>query len=48
MTNTIFETILKADPNIEFLVKTAYIEVYMEKIRDLLDGIFYIYYETEI
>lgn len=37
MNNTIFEAVNMADPNIEFLVKASYIEIYMEKIKDLLD-----------
>jgi len=38
MVKTIFELIEVADENIEFLVKVSYIEIYLEKIRDLLDG----------
>ncbi|GAM17301.1 hypothetical protein SAMD00019534_004760 [Acytostelium subglobosum LB1] len=37
MINTVFDCIKKADENIEFIVKASYIEIYMEKIRDLLD-----------
>jgi hypothetical protein len=37
MNTTIFEDVQKADQNIEFLVKASYVEIYMEKIRDLLD-----------
>jgi len=37
MNSTIFEGVMNADPNIEFVVKASYIEIYMEKIRDLLD-----------
>lgn len=37
MNSHIFEAIASSDPNIEFLVKASYIEIYMEKIRDLLD-----------
>nr|BAN16545.1 ADB2008819 [Acytostelium subglobosum] len=37
MINTVFECINKADQNVEFIVKASYIEIYMEKIRDLLD-----------
>lgn len=37
MNSTIFDWVMKADPNLEFLVKASYIEIYMEKIRDLLD-----------
>jgi len=28
---------MNADENIEFLVKASYLEIYMERIRDLLD-----------
>lgn len=28
---------MNADENIEFLVKSSYLEIYMERIRDLLD-----------
>jgi len=38
MNSTIFDWVMKADPNLEFLVKASYIEIYMEKIRDLLDS----------
>jgi kinesin family protein 5 len=38
MNGTIFEAVMNADPSIEFLVKASYIEIYMEKIKDLLDG----------
>lgn len=37
MISNIFDSVMKADENIEFLVKASYIEIYMEKIRDLLD-----------
>eukprot|EP01133_Synstelium_polycarpum_P019800 gene19800-23715_t len=37
MINTVFDCISKADENIEFIVKASYIEIYMERIRDLLD-----------
>jgi kinesin family protein 5 len=33
----VFAAILAADANTEFLVKVSYFEIYMEKIRDLLD-----------
>lgn len=36
LSNTIFEYIEKADPNIEFSVKVGFFEIYLEKIRDLL------------
>lgn len=32
----IFDSIARADSNIEFMVKVSYMEIYMEKIRDLL------------
>src|SRR3990167_6527474 len=38
MVSTIFEQVDKADENIEFVVQVSYIEIYMEKIRDLLDS----------
>lgn len=38
MNSHIFESIANSDPNIEFLVKASYIEIYMERIRDLLDA----------
>jgi kinesin family protein 5 len=33
----IFSHIAKMEDNIEFTIKIAYYEIYMEKIRDLLD-----------
>ncbi|RLN66223.1 hypothetical protein BBJ28_00016207 [Nothophytophthora sp. Chile5] len=33
----IFSNVLAADENMEFIVKVSYIEIYMERIRDLLD-----------
>lgn len=33
----IFNNVLAADENMEFIVKVSYIEIYMERIRDLLD-----------
>uniref|UniRef100_A0AAV1UG35 Kinesin-like protein n=1 Tax=Peronospora matthiolae TaxID=2874970 RepID=A0AAV1UG35_9STRA len=33
----IFNNVMNADENIEFIVKVSYIEIYMERIRDLLD-----------
>lgn len=33
----LFETIFKCSEDIEFLVKVSYVEIYMERIRDLLD-----------
>ncbi len=37
MIDTVFEGVMNADENIEFLVKASYLEIYMEHIRDLLD-----------
>ncbi|KAJ3132845.1 hypothetical protein HK100_004901 [Physocladia obscura] len=37
LVETIFSTIFKAPPNMEFTVKVSYMEIYMEKIRDLLN-----------
>ena len=34
----IFTKITAADPAIEFNIKCSYLEIYMEKICDLLDG----------
>ncbi|CAD6926785.1 unnamed protein product [Tilletia controversa] len=36
ITETIFESILCSPPHLEYLVKVSYMEIYMEKIRDLL------------
>ena len=33
----LFNGVLEADENIEFTFKVSYVEIYMEKIRDLLD-----------
>ncbi|CAO3592123.1 unnamed protein product [Absidia cylindrospora] len=33
----IFESIMEAPSNVEFTVKVSYMEIYMEKVRDLLD-----------
>lgn len=37
MFDKIFLKISEADPDIEFTVKVSYLEIYMEKIMDLLD-----------
>ena len=34
----IFEGVAAADPTIEFTLKVSYVEIYMERIRDLLDS----------
>uniref|UniRef100_A0A8C2XEN3 Kinesin-like protein n=1 Tax=Cyclopterus lumpus TaxID=8103 RepID=A0A8C2XEN3_CYCLU len=36
----IFEHIFAMDENLEFHIKVSYFEIYMDKIRDLLDGFF--------
>ena len=38
MAKTIFDQVENADEHMEFLVKVSYIEIYMEKVRDLLDS----------
>ena len=37
----LFEKILAADQSIEFNIKCSYLEIYMERICDLLDGKLY-------
>ena len=34
----LFEKIGASDPSIEFQIKCSYLEIYMERICDLLDG----------
>lgn len=45
--NDIFNHIYGMEENLEFHIKVSYFEIYMDKIRDLLDGkilfFFYIY-----
>jgi len=36
--DNIFDSIVKAPSNIEFTVSISYLEIYLEKIRDLLDS----------
>lgn len=36
--NDIFNYIYSMDENIEFHIKISYFEIYLDKIRDLLDG----------
>ena len=36
ITQQIFTSILSSPPNLEYLVKVSYMEIYMERIRDLL------------
>lgn len=33
----IFDCILQADRNLEFTVRSSYLEIYNEKVQDLLD-----------
>eukprot|EP00658_Telonema_sp_P-2_P077228 TRINITY_DN6935_c0_g2_i1.p1 TRINITY_DN6935_c0_g2~~TRINITY_DN6935_c0_g2_i1.p1 ORF type:complete len:569 (-),score=207.55 TRINITY_DN6935_c0_g2_i1:119-1825(-) len=37
MVNVIFDAVMDADDAIEFSIAVSYVEIYMEKIRDLLD-----------
>ena len=39
MVSTIFEQVESADETVEFMVGVSYIEIYMEKIRDLLNPV---------
>ncbi|KAL9715167.1 hypothetical protein Ac2012v2_001828 [Leucoagaricus gongylophorus] len=36
ITEQIFRSIVESDPHLEYLVKVSYMEIYLEKIRDLL------------
>ncbi|KAL5511850.1 hypothetical protein ACEPAH_5068 [Sanghuangporus vaninii] len=36
ITEQIFSSILESDPHLEYLVKVSYMEIYLERIRDLL------------
>jgi len=38
--NDIFNHIYAMEENLEFHIKVSYFEIYMDKIRDLLDGIY--------
>lgn len=37
MISTIFENVENADENIEFSIAVSYVEVYMERVRDLIN-----------
>lgn len=37
MFDNLFQLIQDADPDIEFSIKCSYMEIYMEKIKDLLN-----------
>lgn len=39
--NDIFNHIYAMEENLEFHIKVSYFEIYMDKIRDLLDGKFW-------
>ena len=46
ITEQIFQSIVESDAHLEYLVKVSYMEIYLEKIRDLLarrwiDGVLY-------
>lgn len=43
MMDEVFDGIMKANENIEFTVKVSFLEIYNEKIHDLLDSTFLIY-----
>ena len=34
---SVFDSVDRADPETEFTIQVSYIEIYLEKIRDLLD-----------
>lgn len=36
ITEQIFKSIIDSPPTLEYLVKVSYMEIYMERIRDLL------------
>ena len=36
ITEQIFRSIVESDPHLEYLVKVSYMEIYLERIRDLL------------
>jgi kinesin family member 5 len=36
ITEQIFQSIVESDPSLEYLVKVSYMEIYLERIRDLL------------
>ena len=38
MIDTVFQTIESSNEDIEYVIKVSVVEIYNEKIRDLLDG----------
>ena len=38
MFDFLFKSIAEADPDVEFTIKCSYLEIYMERIMDLLDA----------
>ena len=40
ITEQIFASIAESDPNLEYLVKVSYMEIYLERIRDLLARVY--------
>ena len=38
MFDFLFKSIAEADPDVEFTIKCSYLEIYMERIKDLLDA----------
>ena len=36
ITEHIFSSILESDPHLEYLVKVSFMEIYLERIRDLM------------
>ena len=43
ITEQIFTSIVESDPHLEYLVKVSYMEIYLERIRDLLSRQWRIY-----
>lgn len=46
--NDIFNHIYGMEENLEFHIKVSYFEIYMDKIRDLLDGKNFVTYFTSL
>lgn len=43
ITEQIFTSIVESEPHLEYLVKVSYMEIYLERIRDLLARTFLAY-----